>query len=382
MSGPNRQERLENEIVEALRRAPGPTPSAELDARILASAHAAVAKVAPRRAQPRWLSMAAGLVVLVGSGLALRIWQQVEHAPTALDAPPSISSESTVATRVETADDREVSGGAGPDSAAAPAADMAAAPITTQSRAQIPEVAAKRAEKPASVAAKALRQDEAGPGLRDQRVAPAAAGNAASPQPRPFPAESTPKVTGERSRSAADTMAPARAPAAQPVPLPSPPPPPVPAPVTTEVATMIAAPAPPMEPQAAPRQPDSSELAKFRRDAGPAPVLELGREDQTDTRSNFSSEGAAGMMAEEAPLPSTPSTSATESVSGQLMPGAADKLAGADRSDAFVEGVAAARRALAAGDSRELQKILSRLRRDFPQQRLPDDLRGIDDADH
>lgn len=104
MSRESRYDKLESGIVDALRRAPGAEPSADLDARILARAHAAVAKPT-RRPQPVWFSMAAGLVVLVGSGLALRIWQQVEHAPTALDAPPAASApaqsreaESTAAT--------------------------------------------------------------------------------------------------------------------------------------------------------------------------------------------------------------------------------------------------------------------------------------------
>ena len=71
----SRFDKLEVEIVDALRRAPGAEPSADLDARILARAHAAVRPA--RRTQPRWMSVAAGLVVLVGSGLAVRIWQQV-----------------------------------------------------------------------------------------------------------------------------------------------------------------------------------------------------------------------------------------------------------------------------------------------------------------
>jgi RNA polymerase sigma-70 factor (ECF subfamily) len=61
MSRETRFDKLESDIVDALRRAPGAAPSADLDARILARAHAAVAKPA-KRPQPIWFSMAAGLV--------------------------------------------------------------------------------------------------------------------------------------------------------------------------------------------------------------------------------------------------------------------------------------------------------------------------------
>lgn len=82
-------ESLEQQIVEALRRAPGPEPGAALDAAILARARAAVAQTPRRRPETRWLSLAAGVLVIVGGGLALRIWQQVERMPGPLDAPPS-----------------------------------------------------------------------------------------------------------------------------------------------------------------------------------------------------------------------------------------------------------------------------------------------------
>lgn len=82
-------ESLEQQIVEALRRAPGPEPGAALDAAILARARAAVAQTPRRRPETRWLSLAAGVLVIVGGGLALRIWQQVEHLPGPLDAPPA-----------------------------------------------------------------------------------------------------------------------------------------------------------------------------------------------------------------------------------------------------------------------------------------------------
>ena len=86
MNRESRFDQLESQIVEALRRAPGSEPSAELDARIRARAHAALQPVR-RQTQPRWMALAAGVVVLVGSGLALRIMQQVERAPGGVGAP-------------------------------------------------------------------------------------------------------------------------------------------------------------------------------------------------------------------------------------------------------------------------------------------------------
>ncbi|HWS28092.1 MAG TPA: hypothetical protein VN259_16135, partial [Xanthomonadales bacterium] len=123
----NRFDRLESDIVDALRRAPGATPSADLDARILARAHAAVS-TPKRRPQPIWFSMAAGLVVLVGSGLALRIWQQLEHTPSALDMPAA-----KVSAPAKAAPDQD-------GSAAGPSANASAepAPVSAQERQQEP----------------------------------------------------------------------------------------------------------------------------------------------------------------------------------------------------------------------------------------------------
>lgn len=85
-------ESLEQQIVEALRRAPGPEPGAALDAAILARARAAVTPTPRRSPGTRWLSLAAGVLVIVGGGLALRIWQQVERMPGPLDAPPAATA--------------------------------------------------------------------------------------------------------------------------------------------------------------------------------------------------------------------------------------------------------------------------------------------------
>jgi hypothetical protein len=102
---PDRYDALEAEILAALRRAPGPEPSAELDARILArSRRRGGGLLRPSRLT----AIAATVLVLAGGGVALRLAQQVETVPAALQAPPPAVS----------ADQLDL---AAPDAAAVPA---------------------------------------------------------------------------------------------------------------------------------------------------------------------------------------------------------------------------------------------------------------------
>ncbi len=83
---PEQYDALEAQVLAALRRAPGPQPSAELDARILARS---------KRRGGGWLrpsrltAIAATVLVLAGGGVALRLAQQVDTVPAALQAPPA-----------------------------------------------------------------------------------------------------------------------------------------------------------------------------------------------------------------------------------------------------------------------------------------------------
>ncbi len=66
-------ERDENVLLDAVRRAPGPMPGAAMTAAIRARAGA----VARRRSPPVWLNIAAGVVVLVGAASWLRVADRV-----------------------------------------------------------------------------------------------------------------------------------------------------------------------------------------------------------------------------------------------------------------------------------------------------------------
>ncbi len=107
MNRDSRFDQLEEQILAGLRSAEGPEPSSDLDARIRARAHAAVAgvsRVPARRAQPRWMGLAAGVVVLVGTGLAIRVSQQVAREPSQVDAQARPeNSVSPAASKLETA---------------------------------------------------------------------------------------------------------------------------------------------------------------------------------------------------------------------------------------------------------------------------------------
>jgi hypothetical protein len=315
----SRFDKLEVEIVDALRRAPGAEPSADLDARILARAHAAVRPA--RRTQPRWMSVAAGLVVLVGSGLVLRIWQQVEHAPTALDAPPATSQPAAPAA---------VDGGAVPD---AERMDQAAPP--------------SEADSMASMAA-------AGPAQERQEAANTVSTSAETrrpallAEPEKARAQSVP-ATADASKPGADLARPF--PAQAPAPAAAPPPPAEPAPQLAAEPAMAAPAAPPAPAPAA---------------AAAAPAV---------TGAMAKSEALAQPMAEEALAGADDMVGAARSAAGTLARDAADQAI--DPWNAAIDALRAARDS---GDDATARRVLESLRRDFPEREIPEDLAAYADS--
>ncbi len=324
----SRFDKLEVEIVDALRRAPGAEPSADLDARILARAHAAVRPV--RRSQPRWMSVAAGLVVLVGSGLALRIWQQVGHAPTALDAPPASSQPAATA---------PAAGGAAPSNGYA---DQVAPPSEADS------MAAREATGPAQA-----RQEAANAvsiSAETRRPALLAEPEKARAQSVPAPADA--------SKPGADLARPFPAQAPAPAAVAVPPPPAEPAP---QLATE-----PAMAPPAAP----------------PAPTPAASSAAPAVTGAMAKSEALAQPMAEEALAGADDMVGAARAAAGTLArdtPDAESKLA--DQAiDPWTAAIDALRRARDSGDDAAARRVLESLHRDFPQRELPEDLAAYADT--
>lgn len=313
----SRFDKLEVEIVDALRRAPGAEPSADLDARILARAHAAVRPA--RRTQPRWMSVAAGLVVLVGSGLALRIWQQVEHAPTALDAPPATSQPAAPAA---------VDGGA-----ATERMDQAAQP--------------SEADSMASMAA-------AGPAQERQGAADTVSTSAETrrpallAEPEKARAQSVP-ATADASKPGADLARPfpAQAPALE------------------------AAPPPPAEP--APQLAAEPAMAAPAAPSAPAPAAAAAAPAVTGAMAK--SEALAQPMAEEALAGADDMVGAARSAAGTLARDAADQAI--DPWNAAIDALRAARDS---GDDATARRVLESLRRDFPEREIPDDLAAYADS--
>lgn len=339
----SRFDKLEVEIVDALRRAPGAQPSADLDARILARAHAAVRPA--RRSQPRWMSVAAGLVVLVGSGLALRIWHQVEHAPTALDAPPAASQPAATA---------PAAGGAAPTDGYA---DQATPPSVADSMAAR-EAAGPAPERQEAANAVSISAETRRPALlakpekaRAQSVAATAdASKPGADLARPFPAQ-------------APAPAAAPPPAARPASAPAAAPPP-----PAEPAPQLAA-EPAMAPPAAPPAPPAPAPAA----AAAAPAI---------TGAMAKSEALAQPMAEEALAGADDRVGAARSAASTLARDAADtesKLA--DQAiDPWTAAIDALRRARDSGDDDSARRVLESLRRDFPERELPEDLAAYADT--
>ena len=335
----NRFDRLESDIVDALRRAPGATPSADLDARVMARAHAAVS-TPKRRPQPIWFSMAAGLVILVGSGLALRIWQQVEHAPSALDMPAPQASAPA-----KSAADQDGST-AGPSSRASAESTQRA-----KERQQQPAASDQVAKRDASaLAASPAANVQSLQARREDLPVSAAKLEGASGIP------ATSAIAGEM-RDAPD-MAAARpfpaAPEAAVASTPAPSPPAEPAPARV---------APPEMPAAAPAPPTA-----IADELGVLDITEPQNQPGADSGkvAGFAATGAAAVSSEslaqrdrvEEADQSAPAASASQPV------------------DAYASKLAAVRKALAASDEIEARRLLTQLRREFPDRELPEDLRN------
>ncbi len=346
MSGNTRFERLENEIVDALRRAPGAEPSADLDARILARAHAAVARAPLRRSQPRWMSLAAGVVVLVGSGLALRIWQQLEHEPSRLDAPSAVSAPAPMeadqaaddnfmrSAEKRAADNAALTEGSTADSEALADQAAAAKPAALQAQPRSPAPAPQTSSTAASEPAPATESDD-----RARRDA------------QPFPAEVSANVAPMRQQ---------------------------------ETVGQIVVTAPPPEARSEPVT--IQKLAPAAAPPVPYPVAEEATAHETKREllsKEMPSEPDAGAAPAGLRMPAALSGGRDNDSSSKLS-GAADAPAAmADEAiDAFGRIVDEAREALKHGDRDRARRLIQTLRQDYPQRELPQDLRFADDADH
>lgn len=371
MSGQSRYERLEIEIVEGLRRAPGAEPSSELDARILARAHAAVAKAPMRRSQPRWMSLAAGVVVLVGSGLALRIWQQLEHAPSQLDAPPAASAPMPQSSALESTEmlnraDAEESVAADTVSASSEAA-AGSDQIGTKR-----ELAAPRNTPATSIPADRGSSAPAPPPMVDDRQRKLA---------QPFPAETRATGTAAAAPAAPAPAAPKRAPmpaaAAAPVAKPR-----------MEVAEPVLHPAPIAAPPPPPETAASSRSKSYPVGSTPEPersakisLQRAAKEELAVPEANM--DGTIDVTGTRMPAALSGGSAAAGMAAGNLSEAAksAPNLAdtAAEPFDVAVEDI---RQALQQGKLTEARRLLQILRDNYPNRRLPKDLEFADDANH
>lgn len=369
MSGQSRFERLETEIVEGLRRAPGAEPSSELDARILARAHAAVAKAPMRRSQPRWMSLAAGVVVLVGSGLALRIWQQLEHAPSQLDAPPAASApmpQSRAAESIETPGRK--------NEAEAVAADTAT--TSSEGAASLDKIGANREEvaprnTPAAITLSGHDNSAPAPTVTDERRQELA---------QPFPAETGAAGTSATAPAAPAPAAPKRAP--------------MPAAAAAPVAKPrmdVAMPVPPPAPAAAPPPPEPAVSARSKvypvistpepERAAEISVQRAIKKELTVPAANRDDTINATGTAMPAAL--SGGSAAADMATGNLSETAKSAPALADAAaEPFDVAVEVIRQALQRGDLTEARRLLQILRENYPNRRLPKDLEFADDANH
>ncbi len=350
MSREKRFDKLESDIIDALRRAPGAAPSADLDARILARAHAAVAKPA-KRPQPIWFSMAAGLVVLVGSGLALRIWQQVEHAPTALDAPrPAASNQAPAAAAPASSSEDAAAAPIGAaaesrkrDAPARAQADTAVfAPVKPADQLHTAQPGAELRREQALIESKreALNDLTAAPEVAD-RLLPA-------PEARPFPAEPAAVIPRQQEAPTAASRAPM--PTAERI---------APAPAPPAVVAAPAAPPAPATPLPMPAPAPTAGIAQASSSA-PMQAAKVG-----------ASEGAA-IAGRDAAAVDEGELDADGERQRTVVEVAHD--------EAFSVAVAAVRNAIAAGDVEHARRLAVSLRRDYPQQELPMDVLALVDA--
>jgi hypothetical protein len=352
MSGQSRFERLENEIVDALRRTPGAEPSADLDARILARAHAAVTKAPQRRSQPRWMSLAAGVVVLVGSGLALRIWQQVEHAPSGLDAPPAASSPAPEAADQapndnfrRNAETRPADSAGFADESTADSEGLANQPVAakpTSPQRQPMSPAPQTSSTTASIPATAVESDN-----RARREAKPFPDNAASAAPKVAPARQ------QENLGQISVAAPAPARPAEPV------------------SAQKLAPAPAAAPPVSYNNAEEAMAPESKRERA-------SKELQSEPEARADAAGAGLRMPAE-----LSGGRAADAMSSKLS-GATDApgIMADEAIDPFDRIVDDAREALKQGDMDRARRLIQTLRQDYPQRELPQDLRFADDANH
>ena len=395
MSRDARFDQLEAEIVAALRRAPGVEPSADLDARIRARAHAAVASSA-RRTQPRWLAVAAGLMVLVGSGLALRIMQQVDRAPSPLDepvqsvpAPAAIESpkRAAVATEADQAagealDEAELARPQAaspvliPDVITAPAV-VIDVPSADKLSTPVGELAAPPAESPSSATAS------------PDQVVTSEYSRMRRESPKPFPGAIDAQSGPASAPPAPVTVAPMTAPEPTTVPgkMPAPaapPPPPIAADdgyaresVAGDTAMSADAPASPRQEEFKTRaEPFEARDRDAQPGADPSPARRADAEVRPNAR-QLDERAAAGALA-----------SPPRATGVQAAPGLASQAAAPSQEFEAVDTATAARRAadyelrldaihkaLERGERKQARELAAALERDFPEATLPRALR-------
>jgi len=371
MSRDSRFDQLEQQILAGLRAADGPEPSISLDLRIRAQAQAAVAKPAQtqaRRVQPRWMSIAAGLVVLVGTGLAIRVSQQVAREPNVLDAPASAESAASPAppaqpkqeTRADQAVGQLGDSSNAPQAAAKPAttagrSDRAEAEMPSVRESALPPPALKAREMPNAFprgdearATDAQRYDA--PAETRYEPAPVVAAPAAEPESAPASMSGVAKQPSrvaneapiyETDAVAADSARPADAGAA-----PSPASPVPPPPRSAPMAEMLSAPD------------DAPAAARIRA------ATESSSEIARDHASIASPESASSAMAGARQQADAPAREPK-------------KLGEVVASLSLEDGIEHVRAALAAGDRKQAILEAKALRKAFPRDLLPTDVQQL-----
>lgn len=238
----------ERELAKRLARLPQPEPAAELDARILAAARAAVT---PQR-RPRWgWGMGAAAAAVLCVGVFLPLWKEAQQPPplldeAALDVPPSAEGAPAPNERAQAPAAQQAVPAT--DSAASAANEVAEPPSRRDEARRVQPVAPPQAEPfvpapPAEPAASAAAETATG-------VAAKSLGQSATSE------REAPRQRAERSRE--EVVAAPPAPAA-------PPPPPPPA------AASLAKPAPAAAgPAIAPPLADRREADAERSRAAPA----------------------------------------------------------------------------------------------------------------
>ncbi len=381
MSRDARFDQLEAEIVEALRRAPGVEPSRDMDARIRARAHAAVATTA-RRSQPRWFAVAAGLMVLVGSGLALRIVQQVERAPGPLGepmqsvpAPAATEPQERAAATEAIAEAKEVAADGDSAQAQAPAPVLVPENSMVTADAPAPERAADKvlAEPVAELAApppKVISAPASPPAIATESA------RAMREPAKPFPATSDARSGPLAPQEPPVTVAPMAAPEMAPAPAP---PPPLPSAASDDgyaredAARLNAAPERLREEAKTRSEPFQSR----DREAQPGADSQLQDAEGRAGPTELDQGAAAGALA---PPRATTSIETAPGLAPQADAAARefesiDTATAARRAAAFELRVEAIRKALERGERREARELAAALERDFPESTLPRALR-------